>query len=87
MKRISPVSMWLNGKTVDAVFLKLYSINDNLQNSATFYYSLNSENDENLAQGNLTISGEEYQNWGTAQDVNLAAFQWASVQLKLTLVP
>lgn len=86
MKQINPVAMWVNGKNVNAIFINLYSINDNLENSATFYYQLLSAENESLASGNLTISGEDYVTWGANEDVNLAAFQWAVVQLNLTLV-
>jgi hypothetical protein len=39
-KAIEPVAIWTNGQTDEAVVLNLISVNDNLQNSATFYYSL-----------------------------------------------
>ena len=86
MKQINPVPMWVNGSNVNAIFINLYSINDNLNNSATFYYALLSVENETLAAGNLNISGPEYVTWGNAQDINLAAFQWACTKLNLTLV-
>lgn len=39
-KAINPVAIWTNGQSEEAVTLNLISIADNLQNSATFYYSL-----------------------------------------------
>jgi len=86
MKQINPVAMWVNGSNVNAIFINLYSINDNLSNSATFYYALLSAENETLAAGNLTISGEDYEVWGANEDVNLAAFEWACTKLNLTLV-
>jgi hypothetical protein len=86
MKQIQPVPMWINGKIVNADFITLYSVNDNLQTSATFYYQLSSADNQNLASGNLTMSGEDYIAWGNAQDINLAAFQWAASQLNITLL-
>jgi hypothetical protein len=85
MKQINPMAMWVNGKNVNAIFINLYSINDNLSNSATFYYALLSAENETLAAGNLTISGEEYEIWGANENVNLAAFAWACTKLNLTL--
>ena len=85
MKQINPVSMWVNGKNTNAIFINLYSVNDNLKDSATFYYALLSAENETLASGNLTISGNEYVTWGTNDDVNLAAFEWACLKLNLTL--
>ena len=85
MKQINPVAMWVNGKTTNAIFINLYSVNDNLINSATFYYALLSTENETLAAGNITISGEDYDTWGANVDVNLAAFDWACNKLNLTL--
>lgn len=40
MRAIQPVSVWFNGVEMQANRLNLYVINDNLNNSATFFYSL-----------------------------------------------
>ena len=40
MVPIQPVSVWFNGVEMQANRLNLYVINDNLNNSATFFYSL-----------------------------------------------
>jgi len=40
MRAIEPVSVWFNGAEMQANRLNLYVINDNLVNSATFFYSL-----------------------------------------------
>ena len=40
MKQIQPVSIWYNGQTVIANILDMNSTNDNLTDSATFYYVL-----------------------------------------------
>lgn len=88
MKPITPVSIWSGGQTKSANNLELAIVHDNLENSATFYWQLLSVADEakeQLAQGNLTISGEDYENWGTAEDINQAAFVWAADQLNLQL--
>jgi hypothetical protein len=86
MKQINPISMWVNGKNVNADFITLYSVNDNLQTSATFYYQLSSADNQNLASGNLTMSGEDYIAWGNGGGINLAAFEWAALQLNITLL-
>jgi len=44
-KKITPVSNWNNGKNVNACYLDVSIRNDNLENSAIFYYSLLSEVD------------------------------------------
>ena len=83
MKTISPVSIWQNGQNVNAVFLNAYVVNDNLVNSATFYYALLSENQAVLSQGNLTMSGTDYAGF-TSNDY---AYNWiaAPAQLNLTI--
>ncbi len=86
MKQIQPVSIWANGANYQATQLSLTIINDNLSTSATLYYQLLTEDGTQLAQGNLTIEGEEYQSWGEASDVNSEAYVIAATKLSLTLV-
>lgn len=38
-----------------------------------------------LAQGNLSMTGEEYANWNGESDINAAAYEWAAGKLSLTL--
>jgi len=87
MKLIQPVTSWANGQSVEAKILNAYSINDNLVNSANFYYALLEENaDESVgamvAQGNLTMTGDDYTNYET----NLYAWDWVAAQLNLTII-
>jgi hypothetical protein len=86
MKQIQPVLIWSNGSNSQATQLSLSIINDNLSTSATLYYQLLSEDGTQLAQGNLTIEGEEYQSWGEVSDVNNEAYVIAATKLSLTLV-
>jgi len=86
MKAIQPVSIWANGVNSQATQLLLSIINDNLQSFATLYYQLLTEDGTQLAQGNLTIDGEEYQTWGASSDVNNEAYVIAATKLALTLI-
>jgi hypothetical protein len=81
MKTISPVAIWDNGQVLEATILNAYCINDNLSTSGTFYYSLLSSSSQQLTQGNLTMTGEEYQAWQT----NEYAYDWVAEQLNLTI--
>ena len=81
MKTIEPVSIWDNGQVLEATILNAYCINDNLSTSGTFYYSLLSDAQQQLAQGNLTMTGEDYQAWQT----NEYAYDWVAAQLNLTI--
>ena len=40
MRPIEPVQVWFNGVEMEANRLNLYVINDNLKDSATFFYAL-----------------------------------------------
>jgi hypothetical protein len=82
MKQITPISIWDNGIVQEASVLNAYCINDNLSTSATFYYSLLSESMQQLAQGNLSMSGDDYDAWET----NNYAYDWVAGQLNLTII-
>lgn len=82
MKQIQPLSIWGQGSTKDAIILNAYVVHLQLNKSATFYYALLSEAKETLAQGNLTMDGDAYQDW--QQDE--FAWDWVASQLNLTIV-
>lgn len=100
MVQIQPIKTWANGQAKEATKFELRSISDNLLDSATFYYSLNSEELSHLeeevkvidkasqivAEGNLTMSGADYLAWGQSADINAAAYVWGADKLKLVLV-
>jgi hypothetical protein len=79
MKQIEPVVFPLNLGT--ATILNAYCINDNLSNSATFYYALLSDTQSQLQQGNLTMTGEVYDNWAT----NDYAYNWVASEIDVTI--
>lgn len=91
MKTIQPVTIWINGEDKQATKFSMAIIADNLDTSATFYYQLlevvtgeeGSESTASLAQGNLTLSGDAYQNWNGSND---SAYGWGAAQLNLTIV-
>lgn len=99
--KIQPISSWQNGQEKLGTQFNLTIINDNLFDAASFYYNIcteevsNLENEvlvvntyaQQLVQGNLSINGQDYINWGKASDVNLWAYQWAAGQLNLVLIP
>lgn len=79
MKQIEPVVFPLNLGT--ASILNAYCINDNLSTSATFYYALLSDTESQLQQGNLTMTGADYDNWAT----NDYAYNWVATQIDVTI--
>lgn len=85
MKQIQPISIWVNGQLKTATLFSLIIINDNLLDSATFYWQLLDTDAVKLADGNLTIGEPTYDQWGTSSDVNQWAYEWAATQLNITL--
>ncbi len=85
MKQIQPLTLWVNGQQVTATVFNLIIINDNLSNSATFYWQLLDSTEVKLQDGNLTMGEPTYDQWGTQSDVNEWAYEWAATQLNLTL--
>jgi hypothetical protein len=86
MKQIESVQIWDNGQVLEAKILNTYAINVTLSTSATFYYSLLTENEDlsvgqQVAQGNLTMTGEAYEQW----QVDSYAWNWVAEQLNLTI--
>jgi hypothetical protein len=86
MKEIQPVSIWYNGSMIEATIFNMVSINDNLTDSATFYYQLFSANNIQLTNGNLTMTGSDYTTYSSSATSNDFAYSWGAAQLKLTLI-
>lgn len=83
---IQPVNTYFQGATVTITQINLLSVYDNLKDEAKFYYSLLTASNIKVQDGNLLMTGPTYTAWGSAQDINLAAYQWACAQLNLTLI-
>ncbi len=93
MKKIEPVTIWKNGESQEANLLNAIIINDNLQSSCSFYYSLCASGEgteamplvigQTLAEGNITMDGENYLAW---DGDNNYAFTYIAEKLNLTLI-
>ena len=89
MKNIQSIPIWKNGEIKQANTLQLIIINDNLSTAATFYYqilSIENEVSEGLAEGNLIIEGDDYQNWGSTGDTNAEAYTFCANKLGLIIL-
>jgi len=88
MKQIQAIQIWVNGQEQTGNWINAYIINDNLQDSATFYWAIFSSdtNGNQLSAGNLTISEPDYSVWDSTADINSAAYQWICDQLGLILI-
>jgi len=93
MKSIEPILIWKNGESQEANLLNASIVNDNLATSCSFYYSLNASGEgteamplvigQTLAEGNITMSGDDYLAWDGDNDY---AFTYIAEKLNLTII-
>ena len=88
--KIQAISSWQNGQEKLGTEFNLRIINDDLSTNASFYYSISTEQTEEiisqvLVDGNLILDGEEYQSWDSDPSANAWAYTWALAKLNLTL--
>lgn len=88
MKNISPIQIWVNGQNKTASILDARIINDDLQSSCTFYWELKEASTEEtqgqqLAQENVTMSGDDYLNWDGTND---EAYAYIASQINVTIL-
>ena len=82
MKEIESVSIWSNGVSKSA---KIFDIHANvviLNQQASFWYALYTDTMEQIVEGSLLMSGQDYQDW---QDDSFA-WDWAAKQLNLIII-
>ncbi len=98
MKQIEPVSIWINGVSKIAEFIKVTGINDDYESSAENKWELFTKvvdadsiesAGEQIAQGNCTIDGQDYQDWAdaTSPNVNAWIYQWTANQINVVILP
>ena len=85
MKQIQPFTIWVNGQQKTASIFNLIIINDNLLNTAIFYWQIFDADNLKLSDGNLTMIEPQYDQWSSQTDVNEWAYEWAATQLNITL--
>lgn len=89
MKQIQPINIWKNGQQKQVNYISLRVVHDDLANSAIFYYTLNTNNTDEteiVADGNVSIGGQEYQDWGETMDINEDAYTIAATKLNLIYI-
>ena len=97
MKQISPVLIWTNGVSKTAEYLQVTGINDNYESAAVNYWQLftkvtdaegNDVAGESVAQGNTSISGQDYINWGDqpAMAINEWIYNFVASELNLVIL-
>ena len=94
MKQIEPIQIWDKGILKTAEFLNAQGINVTLGVSAGFYWNLftkvtDAEGNEvagesiGQAQGNLTMEGQDYQEWNQDE----FAWEWIAEQINVVILP
>ena len=91
MKNIQPIQIWKDGQLQTAVSLDCKIVDDNLLSECLFYWKLLSsptmiEDVEipgvTLAEGNATMTGEDYLNWDGSND---SAYQFVANSISVTI--
>lgn len=88
MKQIEPIQIWSNGQLKTAEVLDARIINDDLSTSCTFYWELKEASTEEtqgqqLAQGNVSMSGDDYLNW---DGTNNEAYAFIANQINVVIL-
>lgn len=95
MKQIEPVSIWVFGNQVTAHYLQVTCTYDNNESTATEFYQLFSmfvDDDnvqtlgEQVAQGSISISGQNYIDWGNEPAISVNAWIYIFVADQINLV-
>jgi len=88
--QIQPVSIWYNGQSKQASELDARIIFDDLATTAQFYYELKEVvegvSGATLSNGNVTMDGQDYIDWGLSADINQAAYFYVASKLNLTII-
>ena len=82
MKNIQAIPTWVKGQAVTATIFNLRPIGGELFQSATFYFALLDSDLVVTADGNLTMSGEAYLEWGNDDEY---AYNYAAEKLNLVI--
>ena len=83
MKQIQPVIFPLNLGT--ATILNCVG-SDNFSSNVTIYYQLLTETNQELQEGNLNMSGFDYEAYNTSTDGNEFIYNWTAQQIGVTLI-
>jgi hypothetical protein len=97
MKQIQPVSIWIDGENKIGQYFQVIGISDNYENTANNNWQIFikvtidgiDQPGEVISSGNLSISGQDYIDWGNvpASSVNTWIYNWSAQQLNLIIIP
>jgi hypothetical protein len=81
--KIEQTQIWKDGEIKTATQINAKIVSDNLVDSANFYFELITENDQRVSDGNMIITGEDYENWFSNED----AYTYICNKLNLIIKP
>ena len=81
MKNITAIPTWVKGQIITATILNIRPIGGELYKFSSFYYQLLSDDKTMVAEGNLTLDGDDYQSW----EQDDFPFEWAAGKLNLEI--
>jgi len=82
MKTIQSIPTWVKGQAVTATIFNLRPIHGELFKFTDFYYQLLDDALVMVADGNISLTGEDYLEWGTNDNY---PYEWAATKLNLTI--
>jgi hypothetical protein len=96
-KKISAIDIWTNGQVEVGEFFEVVGFNDNYKDTAYNSWQIftkkimedgTEEANISISQGLLTITGQDYTEWGSqpAMDVNDWIYNWAAQKLGLSIL-
>lgn len=92
MKNIEPFDLWTASGTKTAKYLSSKIIDDNMDNSATFYWQLFDEKTdeegnvsagESIRNGNVSMDAEQYEAWDNS---NEQGYEYVANQINVTIL-
>ena len=84
---VNPVKVWRDGKTVDGVDLDVDVAYENLDNMVRFYYQLKDSTGAQIANGNVEMRGDDYEDYKSKPNHARAAYNYVLRFLRLQQKP
>lgn len=88
MKTITPQPIWIDGIQKLATIIFSQVNNDNMKDTATFFFQLYEQIDVNivpLVSGTINMTGSDYITYNSSNDANAYAWQWIATTLNITI--
>jgi len=84
---VNPVKVWRDGKTLDGVDLDVDVAYEDLDKMVRFYYQLKDSTGVQIANGNVEVTGDDYEEYKTKPNHAQRAYQIVLRYLRLQAKP